>query len=105
MLNFFENHPILVWILVFILVIAFVFGMVYGIRVARNIFFNGNKQVIDTNYNFQWVVIDRGDGNIIEGAIKNWNDYSDCDTVQIIMEDGTVILTHYSKILLCSKRL
>lgn len=100
----FENHPILAFVLITIVVIAILLGIAYGVRAAQNIFFNGNKQVIDTNYNFQWVIIERGNGDIIEGAIKSWNDYSDCDTVQIIMEDGTVILTHYSKILLCSKR-
>ena len=62
------------------------------------------RQVFDTKYAFHWAIIELGNGELLEGAVKSWNDYEESDTVQIVMEDGTVILTHYSKVLLFSER-
>ena len=104
MLDFFSDHPVLCGILAIILVLALVIGIAYGIRGSKNILFGGNRQVFDTKYAFHWAIIELGNGEILEGAVKSWNDYDESDTVQIIMEDGIVILTHYSKVLLFSER-
>ena len=104
MLYFFEDHPVIATIISIILILAIIFGVGYTIRSGKNILFNGNRQVFDTKYRFSWAIIELGNGELLEGAVKAWNDYDESDTVQIIMEDGTVILTHYSKVLLCSER-
>lgn len=104
MLYFFENHPIVATIISLILILAIIFGISYVVRGGKNILFGGNRQVFDTKYQFSWAIIELGNGELIEGAVKSWNDYNESDTVQVIMEDGTVILTHYSNVLLCSKR-
>lgn len=104
MADFFNDHPVISGILALIVVIAILLGIAYVIRGGKNILFGGNRQVFDTKYRFNWAIIELGNGELLEGKVKAWNDYEDSDAVQIIMEDGTVFLTHYSKVLLCSER-
>ena len=104
MAYFFDDHPIIAGILAIIIVIAILLGIAYVIRGGKNILFGGNRQVFDTKYRFNWAIIELGNGELLEGKVKAWNDYDDSDAVQIVMEDGTVFLTHYSKVLLCSER-
>ena len=104
MFDFFENHPVISIIIAVILVLAIIFGISYVVRGGKNILFGGNRQVFDTKYAFHWAIIELGNGEILEGAVKSWNDYDKSDTVQVVMENGIVILTHYSKVLLCSER-
>lgn len=104
MFDFFENHPVISIIIAVLLVLAIIFGISYAVRGSKNILFGGNRQVFDTKYAFHWAIIELGNGELLEGAVKSWNDYDESDTVQIVMEDGTVILTHYSKVLLFSER-
>ena len=104
MFDFFENHPVISIIIAVILVLAIIFGISYVVRGGKNILFGGNRQVFDTKYAFHWAIIELGNGEILEGAVKSWNDYDESDTVQVVMENGIVILTHYSKVLLCSER-
>ena len=99
---FIEDHPFISLIIVIILILILAFGFSYGGRIAKNALFGGNQQVIDTKVGFHWVIVELGNGELIEGAISAWNDYPDSDCVQIIFEDGNVLLTHYSKVLLFS---
>lgn len=101
---FVSDHPIFASIIAIILVLAIIFGIAYCVRGGKNILFGGNRQVFDTKYRFTWAIIELGNGELLEGEVSAWNDYSDSDAVQIIMKNGTVILTHYSKVLLCSQR-
>jgi len=104
MFDFFENHPIISIIIAVLLILAIIFGISYAVRGSKNILFGGNRQVFDTKYAFHWAIIELGNGELLEGAVKSWNDYDESDTVQVVMENGIVILTHYSKVLLCSER-
>jgi len=99
MTNFFEDHPILCIVLVIVMIAV----IAVAVRFIPNVVFNGNRQVFDTRVGFHYVIIEVGNGELIEGPICAWNDYKNSDAVQVIMEDGTVILTHYSKVLLCSE--
>ena len=103
MADFFYDHPVITGILAIIVVIAILLGIAYVIRGGKNILFGGNRQVFDTKYRFNWAIIELGNGEVLEGKVKAWNDYDDSDAVQIVMEDGTVFLTHYSNVLLCSE--
>lgn len=58
-----------------------------------------NKTMFDTEYTFDKAVINLGDKTIVVDVDK-WNDY-DGEQLQIITDDGTVILTSsYNCILL-----
>lgn len=54
---------------------------------------SGNKQIIDTSFDFNRAVIELPNGEIVDGEINSWRDYEDGDQLQIIMEDGKVYLT------------
>lgn len=58
-----------------------------------------NKQIIDLDYNYKYAEID-GIGRI---ELKSWNDYENSDMIQVTGKDGTVYLTHSSKVVLISK--
>lgn len=59
----------------------------------------GNRQIIDMNYTFKYAIID-GIGEI---EISSWSDYDGSDMIQVTGKDGTVYLTHSSKVILKSK--
>ena len=62
----------------------------------------GNRTV-DTNYKFNYVVINRLDGTTIEGQIKSWNTYGNSAMVQVTFSDGTVYYTHGSNVIFIYK--
>lgn len=104
MVDFMNDHPILTGVVVSILICALLVGGALLIRNLPNTLHGGNREVVDTTYNFQWAIIELGNGELLEGTVASWCDYADSDAVQVTMADGTTILTHYSKILLCSQR-
>lgn len=55
-----------------------------------------NAQIVDLNYTFNKAIIE-GVGEI---EVSSWCDYQDSDMVQVTAKDGTVYLTHSSKVLL-----
>lgn len=63
----------------------------------------GNRTIgLDTKQTFSWGIIQLGNGELIEGPIDTWRDFSEGDEVQITIK-GITYLTHYSNIILCSK--
>ena len=54
----------------------------------------GNHSLIDMKHNFDEVIIQLPNGQIVEGKIQSWNDYEDSDCVQVKV-NGTVYVTHY----------
>ena len=64
----------------------------------------GNRQVgWDTTQTFTYAIIELGNGELIEGTVTSWRDFEDSDVVQFTMNDITY-LTHYSKVILCTKK-
>lgn len=59
----------------------------------------GNKQIIDTKWNFTRAKVIIGD-QVEEYWIKSWNDYSGSDMIQITLKNGVTILTHSSNVIL-----
>lgn len=64
-----------------------------------------NKQVFDTEYNFDHAYIkyrqttsDYDDWHYHK--IKSWNDWEDSDMLQVITDDGSVYYTHSTNIVL-----
>jgi hypothetical protein len=64
----------------------------------------GNRQVgWDTTQTFTYAIVELGNGELIEGTVTSWRDFDDSDVVQFTM-NGVTYLTHYSKVILCTKK-
>lgn len=61
-----------------------------------------NRQIFDTNWNFEWAIIQLGNGELLEGKVTSWCDFENSDCVQFTM-NGITYLTHYSNVILCTK--
>ena len=59
-----------------------------------------NKQLIDLNYHYNYAFISLMNGEIVEGPISSWNDYTDSDMVQVVFTDGNIYYTHSSNAVL-----
>lgn len=60
---------------------------------------HGNRQLIDMKYRFDRAIIRLPNGEIVEGKVSSWLDYSDSDVVQITIS-GHTYLTHYANVCL-----
>ena len=98
MLDFFQDHPVVSVILAVILIIAFAFIP----KSVKNIFFNGNEQIIDTVWRYNWCIVQLGNGELLEGQITSWKDFNESDMIQFTI-DGITYLTHSSNVILCTK--
>ena len=79
-----------------IAIIAIVILVPVGVFINRCIV--GNKQIVDFKQNFNAAYV-KGDSNIwTRVEIKAWKDYSNSDSVQIVMPDGKTIYTHLSNV-------
>lgn len=59
----------------------------------------GNQTLFDTTYTFKYAEVKLPNGSVKSGAVKEWKDYDDA-TVQVKFEDGTVLYTHSSNVIL-----
>lgn len=103
MFDFFSDHPVISAILAIILVFIIIIGGVFLVKNIRNIMFNGNEQVIDTNWRYNWAILQLGNGELIEGQITSWKDFSESDMIQFTMNEITY-LTHSSNVILCTSK-
>lgn len=60
---------------------------------------HGNRQLVDLKYRFSYAVIRLPNGEVVEGKVTSWLDYSDSDAVQVTI-DGRTYLTHYANVCL-----
>ena len=60
---------------------------------------HGNRRLIDTKNRFDRAVISLPNGEVVDGKVSSWLDYSDSDVV-LISIDGKTYLTHYSNVCL-----
>jgi len=64
----------------------------------------GNRQMgWDTTQTFTHAILELGNGEIVEGTVTSWRDFEESDVVQFTM-NGVTYLTHYSKVILCTKK-
>jgi len=64
----------------------------------------GNRQVgWDTTQTFTHAILELGNGEVVEGTVTSWRDFDESDVVQFTM-NGITYLTHYSKVILCTKK-
>lgn len=62
-----------------------------------------NKQLADTNDNFEYAYISLPGGEVIEGIVESWTDFEDGDQLQVTI-DGKTYLTHATNIVLVHTR-
>ena len=60
---------------------------------------HGNRRLVDTKNRFDRAIISLPNGEVVDGKISSWLDYSDSDVVQITI-GGKTYLTHYSNVCL-----
>lgn len=64
----------------------------------------GNREIgWDDTQTFTYVIVELGNGELIEGEVTSWRDFSESDAVQFTMNDITY-LTHYSKVILTTRK-
>ena len=64
----------------------------------------GNRQVgFDLTQTFQWAIVELGNGELIEGRVTSWRDFDESDVVQFTLDNDITYLTHYSKVILCTR--
>lgn len=59
----------------------------------------GNQQFFDTTYYYDYAEIKLPSGELIKGVVESWKDYSDGDSVQVVI-DGVSYYTHISNVVL-----
>ena len=64
----------------------------------------GNRQVgWDSTQTFTYAILELGNGELVEGTVTSWRDFDESDVVQFTINDITY-LTHYSKVILMTKK-
>ena len=60
---------------------------------------HGNRRLIDTKNRFDRAIISLPNGEVVDGKVSSWLDYTNSDVV-LISIDGKTYLTHYSNVCL-----
>ena len=60
---------------------------------------HGNRRLIDTKYRFSYGIVRLPNGEVVEGKVTSWIDYSDSDVVQVTIK-GKTYLTSYMNVCL-----
>ena len=61
-----------------------------------------NQQIIDTTYTYDRAILSLPDGEIVEGKVTSWKDFSDGDQIQVKI-NGKSYLVHSSNIVLIAE--
>lgn len=94
MSNFFDHHPVTFLIIACFLVLALIVGAYYGIGYLKNGVFNGNRQVADTIWGYDYGIVMQANGEVIEDKVKSWRDFDESDMLQITFVDKGTYLVH-----------
>lgn len=92
--NLMDNHPVVFIVIVCVLILALVVGGYYGYGYLKNGVFNGNRQVVDTIWGYEYGIVRLANGEIIEGKVKSWRDFDESDMLQITFVDKGTYLVH-----------
>lgn len=74
-----------------------------GVVIAMLLTMTGcNKQMVDTTYKFDEAIIKLPNGEIVNGDVNSWIDFSDGDQIQVKV-NGVTYLTHTSNVVLINR--
>ena len=59
-------------------------------------------QVVDTTWSYEKAIVTLPNGDIVEGKVETWREYSDSDMLQVKI-DGKSYLTHSVNVVLISE--
>lgn len=77
--------------------------LVIAITIGVCILITGcNRQIVDTTLTFDKAIISLPNGEIVEGKITSWKDYSDGDQIQVKI-NGKTYLVHSSNVALINE--
>ena len=62
----------------------------------------GNRQMIDTTWDYDYAVISLPNGATVEGAVQSWKDFENSDQIQVKI-DGITYLVHSSDVVLMAE--
>ena len=81
-------------ILVIVLVLAILIGA--GYILTEYIY---NRTIIDLTYAYDRAIIELPNGQIVEGKVESWTDYTDSDQIQVKV-NGKIYLVHSNNVAL-----
>ena len=58
-----------------------------------------NKQLFDVTYHYDRAIVYLPNGEIVEGRVSSWTDFSDGDSIKVKI-DGKMYLTHLCNVCL-----
>lgn len=61
-----------------------------------------NMQVVDTTWSYEKGIITLPNGDVVEGKVETWREYSDSDMLQVKI-DGKQYLTHSVNVVLIAE--
>ena len=77
---------------------AWLILLVAGLVVYWN-WTHGNRRLIDNKNHFDRAIISLPNGEVVDGKISSWLDYTNSDVVQITI-GGKTYLTHYANVVM-----
>ena len=89
-----KNKSTKIWIIVALVIALILAGLIIYWESTH-----GNRTLLDTKYRFDRAIIALPNGEVVEGKVQSWLDFSDSDVVQIKI-NGTTYLTHYANVCL-----
>ena len=81
-------------ILVIVLLLAILIGA--GYIFTEHIY---NRTIIDLTYAYDRAIIELPNGQIVEGKVESWTDYTDSDQIQVKV-NGKIYLVHSNNVAL-----
>ena len=77
--------------------------LVIAITIGVCILITGcNRQIVDTTLTFDKAIISLPNGEIVEGKVTSWKDYSDGEQIQVKI-NGKTYLVHSSNVTLINE--
>lgn len=80
-----------------------ILATILGIGLILGICSCGNKDMLDTAYDFDKAIIKLPNGEIVEGEVENWTDTSKYPTQMQIKINGVTYLTDVSNVILIAE--
>lgn len=102
MFDFISDHPVIGAIVTIVVVVVLLTAFTFIARNVNNLLFGGNEQAFDTTWRYEWAIVQLGNGELLEGQITSWKDFSESDMIQFTM-NGITYLTHSSNVVLCTR--
>ena len=100
MFDFISDHPVIGAIIIILIVVVLLTAFIFIVSSFNNLFLGGNQQVFDTTWRYEWAIVQLGNGELLEGQITSWKDFS--DMIQFTM-NGITYFTHSSNVILCTE--